>query len=324
MTVTGSPPSDEAVLVGSTRAEAAEVFGTLCDHAFLTSYDDFDDEIDASRIPALGLVAGEALEEVLTRIMVLPNGPGGQRPAVVIGLSADLQELGSVERALTTHPSIGVAEIVSDHHRVLLYLEPADQVSPAAATQVSDALDSLRRASRVGGLRSPRASGHDTPAQAAAPRPEDERPMPPRSRRDRLVRLAGVALAAALAVGVFGALVGGFFGTTALLVLVLVAVVVGLAAVVAIQWRLLTELRGVRREQEEFRTWGDQTTHLLELARANKRAQEQQTATSKTVAEDVTATGNRVLALGRLLARQRMTSSRQTSAPSAPPSDPSV
>ena len=90
MTVTGSPPSDEAVLVGSTRAEAAEVFGTLCDHAFLTSYDDFDEEIDASRIGTLGLVAGEALEEVLTRIMVLPNGPGGQRPAVVIGLSADL------------------------------------------------------------------------------------------------------------------------------------------------------------------------------------------------------------------------------------------
>jgi hypothetical protein len=321
MTVTGSPPSDEAVLVGSTRAEAAEVFGTLCDHAFLTSYDDFDEEIDASRIPALGLVAGEALEEVLTRIMVLPNGPGGQRPAVVIGLSADLHQLGSVERALTTQPSIAVAEVVSDHHRVLLYVEPADQVSPAAATEVADALDALRRASRVGGPRSPKGSGHDAPAQGTAPRPEDERPVQPRSRRDRLVRLAAVALAAAVVVGVFGALVGGFLGTTALLVLVLVAVVVGLAAVVAIQWRLLTELRGVRREQEQ--TWGDQTTHLLELARANKRAQEQQTATSKTVAEDVTATGNRVLALGRLLARQGMTS-RQPPAPSAPPSDPSA
>ena len=148
--------------------------------------------------------------------------------------------------------------------------------------------------------------------------------MPPRSRRDRLVRLAAVTLAAALVVGVFGALVGGFLGTTALLVLVLVAVVVGLAAVVAIQWRLLTELRGVRREQEEVRTWGDQTTHLVELARASKRAQEQQTATSQTVAEEVTATGNRVLALGRLLARQGMTSSRQPSAPSAPRSDPAV
>ena len=189
MTVTGSPPSDEAVLVGSTRAEAAEVFGTLCDHAFLTSYDDFDEEIDASRIPTLGLVAGEALEEVLTRIMVLPNGPGGQRPAVVIGLSADLHQLGSVERALTTHPSIAVAEVVSDHHRVLLYVEPADQVSPAAATEVADALDSLRRASQVGRPRSPRTSGHDASVQDAAPRPEDERPVQPRSRRDRLVRL---------------------------------------------------------------------------------------------------------------------------------------
>ena len=224
---------------------------------------------------------------------------------------------------MTTHPSIAVAEVVSDHHRVLLYVEPADQVSPAAATEVADALDSLRRASQVGGPRSPRASGHDASVQDAAPRPEDERPVQPRSRRDRLVRLAAVALAAAVVVGVFGALVGGFLGTTALLVLVLVAVVVGLAAVVAIQWRLLTELRGVRREQEELRTWGDQTTHLVELARANKRAQEQQTATSKTVAEDVTATGNRVLALGRLLARQGMTS-RQPPPPSAPPSDPSA
>ena len=323
MTVTGSPPSDEAVLVGSTRAEAAEVFGTLCDHAFLTSYDDFDEEIDASRIPTLGLVAGEALEEVLTRIMVLPNGPGGQRPAVVIGLSADLHQLGSVERALTTHPSIAVAEVVSDHHRVLLYVEPADQVSPAAATEVADALDSLRRASQVGRPR----STEDARARCIGPgrssatrgRTAGAASESPRSTGTA----AAVALAAALVVGVVGALVGGFLGTTALLVLVLVAVVVGLAAVVAIQWRLLTELRGVRREQEEVRTWGDQTTHLVELARASKRAQEQQTATSKTVAEDVTATGNRVLALGRLLARQGMTS-RQPSAPSAPPSDPSA
>ncbi len=133
MTVTGSPASDEAVLVGSTRAEAAEVFGTLCDHAFLTSYDDFDEEIDTSRVPAVGLVAGEALEEVLTRIMVLPNGPGGQRPAVVIGLSAELHQLDSVERALGSHPSIAVAEVVSDDQRVLLYVEPADQVSPATS-----------------------------------------------------------------------------------------------------------------------------------------------------------------------------------------------
>ena len=320
MSVIGSPPSDEAVLVGSTRAEAAQVFGTLCDHAFLTSYDDFDEEIDASRIPALGLVAGEALEEVLTRIMVLPNGPGGQRPAVVIGLSADLHQLGSVERALTTHPSIAVAEVVSDDHRVLLYVDAADQVSPATSAHVAQALEVLRRAPRAGGPGLPRrakreASPQDTPAP-----PEHDEPGRVRSRRERLVRLAAVALVAALVVGALGALVGGLLGTTALLVLVLVVVVVGLAAVVAAQWRLLTEIRGVHGELRTFREQTDgRTTRLLGLARETK----QQTAHSKTVAEDVTATGNRVLALSHFLARQGVVA-RQSPPASTPPSDPSA
>ena len=319
MTVTGSPASDEAVLVGSTRAEAAEVFGTLCDHAFLTSYDDFDEEIDTSRVPAVGLVAGEALEEVLTRIMVLPNGPGGQRPAVVIGLSAELHQLDSVERALGSHPSIAVAEVVSDDQRVLLYVEPADQVSPATRSQVTDALAVLRQGSRHGGSAAAR-----SPERAARSRATDQRPGhdQPRSRRERLVRLAGVALIAAVLVGLVGALVSGVLGTTALLVLVLVAVVVGVSAVVAVQWRLLTELRGVRREQAEHREETDRrTTRLLELARASKRAQEQQAASSKAAAEDIAATGDRVLALGRLLARQGV-AARQSPTPTAPPSDP--
>ena len=119
----------------------------------------------------------------------------------------------------------------------------------------------------------------------------------------------------------------GLLGTAALMVLVLVAVVVGVSGVVAVQWRLLTELRAVRREQEELRAFREQTdrrtTRLLELARAGKRAQEQQTATSKAVAEDVTATSGRVLALGRLLARQGA-SSRQQQPAAAPPSDPSA
>src|SRR4051812_11776638 len=233
MTVTGSPSSDEAVLVGSTRAEAAAVFGTLCEHAFLTSYDDFDEEVDAARVPAVGLVAGEALEEVLTRIMVLPNGSSGQRPAVVLGLSADRHQLGSVERVLAAHPSIAVTEVDSDDHRVLLHVAPADQVSPTSATAAADTLAALRRdlpsgdSVTHGRLPGP-ASSRETPQQ----REQRQQRQPAPSRRARLGRLAGLALVAALAVAVVGAAVGGLLGTTALLVLVLVVATVGLAAVV--------------------------------------------------------------------------------------------
>jgi hypothetical protein len=325
MTVTGSPSSDEAVLVGSTRAEAAAVFGTLCEHAFLTSYDDFDEEVDASRVPAVGLVAGEALEEVLTRIMVLPNGSSGQRPAVVVGLSADRHQLGSVERVLAAHPSIGVTEVDADDHRVLLHVAPADQVSATSATAAADALAALRRDLPSG---DPGARGRlpgEAPSRERAPHRRDgehEQREPARSRRARLGRLAGAALVAAVAVAVVGAAVGGLLGTTALLVLVLVVATVGLAAVVAVQWRLLTELRDVRREQAELGGRTDErTARVLELVREVERAQEQQAASAKTVAESAAATGERVLALGRLLARQGV-----ASAPSppvaAPPSEP--
>ena len=99
-----------------------------------------------------------------------------------------------------------IAEVVSDDHRVLLYVEPADQVSPAAAAEVTDALEALRGG--CAGRRTGSSAAGGGRGTAARTRPADPGPRSRRSgrsRRERLVLLAGVALAASLVVGVVGA-----------------------------------------------------------------------------------------------------------------------
>ena len=321
--MTPSQPPGETVLVGATRRRAAELFGTWCDHAFLTSYADFPTEVRTAGTGTFGLVADEAMTETLAHIIAAPTGDDRQRPALVIALSPDLRDLETAEQALARHPEVSVAEVVSHPRHTLLHLADAAQVSPSDAARVGTDLAALREAARnhlPGPAAPPTPAPSRSPDEAPStgpggdgPRDGSGTPAPPRPPRRRRRLAAGAAVLVALGTAALGAVVATLLGDTALLVLLLVGVVLGTLGVLGAQWHLLRVLRQQAAKPSRPRAGdlgGDRpgaprrTPATELLLQRSLRQQAEQSAALAALADDVAATQARVMAIGRLLARQ--------------------
>lgn len=281
------------VAVGTTREEAAEVFGEHFDDVFFTAYEDFDAEVDLSLLRSVGLVAGDGLSAVLPRVLARDNMPGTSAMHVLVGLPAAVDHRDTARRVLAAHPSVAFTAVLRAGEHPLLLLGRADEAAGDEREEILAEL-SVTGAPPAPVLRT--SKDPDRPLEAVGAS------APPRGGRWRALVLAAVAALAAVVTGV--SLVGLALGTEALLfsVVMVVAVsqvvlVVGILYVVRLLRHLSREIGEQGRNDAEFRAQMHRRTDRL------VRLQRQELAAGQKTRAEVVRTRNRVMALGKLLGR---------------------
>jgi hypothetical protein len=164
------------VVAGESREDAAAMFGTAHDHAFVTSYADLDAEVDLGTIESLDLVPGVGLGVTLSAVSGRPGGWQG----LTVRVAAPREHATSLAADLDA-AAVGITGVQVLGEHVVLVVEPHPGLE-AANRLVLSALESAY-AVRPKNPVAPSVTPQDPAPAADAPR--RERPEP------RLVAMLG-------------------------------------------------------------------------------------------------------------------------------------
>lgn len=206
------------VAAGESREDGAALFGPHADDLFLTTYADFDSEVDLGLVTSLMLAAGVGSEPVLSS--ACDRLDTGQVLALSVEYAGGSAGRAAVRDELHRHPGVHIIGVRRLGGRTVLDLAPGDPASTAERTAVLDGLDLAAPGSDETGATASRPV--DRPARKKAPAAP---PPPPQMLPVRLLgRLSGL-FGATSRRGRLGTLLA--LGLLAALVLVAILVLIG-------------------------------------------------------------------------------------------------